>query len=85
MSSGPTYVRHTVNIYFAFFKHENEEGSKMSSIRNDVCNMLAAAVLSEMKKRKKCPFLSLVFLNCIIVNHQINLSNKLDNFTFKVE
>ena len=45
-----------IMYFFAFFKHVNAEGSKMSSIRNYVCNMLAAAVFLEMKKRKKCPF-----------------------------
>ena len=58
--------------------------SKMSSIRNDVYKMLAAVIFFGDKKAKKGSlFLILVFVNGII--HQVNLSNKLNNFTLKVE
>ena len=56
----------------------------MSSIRNDVYNMLAAVIFFGDKKAKKASlFLILVFVSGII--HQANLSNKLNNFTLKVE
>ena len=53
----------------------------MSSIRNDVYNMLAAVIFNGDKK--SVSFLILVFVNGII--HQVNLSHKLNNFTLKVE
>ena len=55
----------------------------MSSIRKGVYNTLAAVIFFGDKKAKKPSlFLILVFVNGII--HQVNLSNKLNNFTLKV-
>ena len=56
----------------------------MSSIRNYVYNMLAAATFLQMKKQKSALFLSLIFVNDIIASLQVNSSNELNNFTFKV-